>query len=156
MHSLAAWKKANGPDSRVAYDEQLAKLVCDTSPDLVVLAGWMLILSPGFLTALVHAESGRPIPIINLHPALPGQFPGAHAIQDAFEAFKQGKVDKTGVMIHKVIPELDAGEPLVVREVAIEQGDSIEALEERIHATEWKAIVEAVHVVVRKINEGTY
>lgn len=81
-----------------------------------------------------------PIPCINLHPALPGAFDGAHAIERAFEAFHKGEVKNTGVMVHKVVAEVDAGKPLVVREVEIMQEDKIEDLEERMHAvsTEWE------------------
>ena len=74
-----------------------------------------------------------PIPCINLHPALPGAFDGAQAIERAYEAFQKGEITKTGVMVHRVIKEVDRGEPLVVREIEIKQGDTIKDLETRIH-----------------------
>lgn len=98
----------------------------DSQPDLVVLAGWMHILSPAFLDAI-------PVPIINLHPALPGAFDGANAIGRAYEAFQNGEVAKTGAMVHRVVKEVDRGEPLVVREVEMREGESLEQLEARIH-----------------------
>ena len=55
--------------------------------------------------------------IINLHPALPGQFPGANAIEDAFN--NRLKINSTGVMVHKVIEEVDAGEVIDCLEVPI-------------------------------------
>ena len=91
-----------------------------------------------------------PIPIINLHPALPGAFDGANAIERAYEAFQQGNIDKTGVMVHRVIQEVDRGEPLVVKEVEMVQGESIEKLEERIHGIEHVAIVEGARRVLEQ------
>ncbi|KAJ3033789.1 hypothetical protein HDV00_005830 [Rhizophlyctis rosea] len=106
------------------------------TPDLIVLAGFMHILSPKFLQSF---PDGR---IINLHPALPGAFDGAHAIERAFQAYKEGKITETGVMIHKVIPEVDRGEVVLKREVPIEESDTLESLEEKIHTVEHQLIVE--------------
>lgn len=61
------------PEARQAYDADLAKLVLQDNPSLVVCAGWMHVLSSNFLDHL----SAACIPVINLHPALPGQFSGA-------------------------------------------------------------------------------
>lgn len=87
----------------------------------------MHILSPAFLDSL------QGIPIINLHPALPGAFDGANAIGRAYEAFQRGEVDKTGAMVHRVVKEVDRGEPLVVREIGMREGETLEQLEKRIH-----------------------
>lgn len=144
--------------SREDYDKEVARRIVETKPDLVVLAGWMHILSPAFLAILegaveppaapsqlqvtvtnsssipVPETSTRfPIPIINLHPALPGEFDGANAIGRAYEAFKEGKITRTGVMVHKVVAEVDAGKPLVIREVEIKEADSLDDLEARMH-----------------------
>ncbi|KAJ3060763.1 hypothetical protein HK102_009369, partial [Quaeritorhiza haematococci] len=108
-------------------------------PDLVVLAGWMHILSAEFLDIL---PKGR---VMNLHPALPGQFDGAHAIERAFTAFKEGKIQHTGVMVHRVIPEVDRGEVILQRIVPIEKDDTLESLEERIHKVEHGLIVEGAN-----------
>ncbi|BFZ55961.1 large subunit of alpha-aminoadipate reductase [Savitreella phatthalungensis] len=137
--SLAKSRKQFG-DSRERYDIELAKLVLeDGKPDLVVCAGFMHILSTQFLEPLEAASVG----IINLHPALPGQFNGAKAIERAFEAFQQGLIECTGIMIHWVTAEVDMGEPVLVRKVEIHQGEAIEALEQRIHSAEHEAIVQA-------------
>ncbi len=109
-------------------------------PDLVVLAGWMHVLSEGFLD-LTIAEG---IPVINLHPALPGEFDGSHAIERAFEAWKKGEITRSGAMVHKVVKEVDRGEPLVVREVPFQENDTLETYEERLHSVEWQILVEAV------------
>ncbi|CAG8443929.1 10862_t:CDS:1 [Ambispora leptoticha] len=123
--------------SRVDYDIALAKKIKELNPDLLVLAGWMHILSKEFIDYF-------PEQIINLHPALPGQFDGAHAIERAYEAFKRGEITETGVMVHKVIPEVDKGEPLLVERVPILESDTLEDLEARIHSVEHRLIVQAV------------
>ncbi|KAH0048689.1 putative phosphoribosylglycinamide formyltransferase, partial [Aureobasidium melanogenum] len=112
-HNLLEYKK-RFPDAseskkfehaRSEYDRDLATLVLADKPDLVVCAGWMHILAPTFLEPLKEAA----VPVINLHPALPGQFNGAHAIDEAYRAFQEGKIDHTGIMIHYVILEVDMG-----------------------------------------------
>lgn len=131
--------------------------------DLVVLAGFMHVLSAEFLDVLSglrpYSSSSssspssvpRAIPIINLHPALPGTFDGAHAIERAYEAFEKREITKTGVMVHRVIKEVDRGEPVAVREIEIREGESLEQLEDRIHDVEHEIIVEAV---VKILSEG--
>ncbi len=121
--------------SRAEYDADLAALVSEYAPDWVVLAGWMHILSEQFL--------GRfPNRVVNLHPALPGQFPGAHAIDDALAAFARGEIDHTGVMVH-LVPDarVDEGPVLAEQTVPIRPGDTHETLAERIHAAEHRLLV---------------
>ncbi|RMZ88244.1 hypothetical protein DV736_g4535, partial [Chaetothyriales sp. CBS 134916] len=156
-HNLVAYKK-NQPDTaagrqqaREQYDQDLAQKILThiPSPDLVVCAGWMHILSGDFITALASAG----VPIINLHPALPGEFSGANAIGRAWEAFQRGEISETGVMIHHVISEIDAGEPVVVKRVQLRAGESQSELEARMHQAEWKAIVDGTDIVLRKLKE---
>ena len=123
--------------TRNDYDADLARLVEDFSPDFVVLAGWMRILTVDFLAPLGDR-------VINLHPALPGAFPGIRAIERALEAFARGEIQQTGVMIHRVIPEVDAGPVLGVTEVPLLPGDTLEVLQERIHAAEHPLLVEVL------------
>jgi phosphoribosylglycinamide formyltransferase len=124
--ALKTYLTKNPGATRVEYDAEVARRVMESRPDLVVLAGWMHILSPAFLDAI-------PVPIINLHPALPGAFDGADAIGRAYAAFKRDEVDRTGAMVHRVVKEVDRGEPLVVRDIIIREGESLEELETRIH-----------------------
>ena len=126
--------------SREAYDADLAGMVLAYSPDLIVLAGWMHILSSAFLDRF----PGR---VLNLHPALPGQFPGTHAIQRAYEAFQRDEIEQTGVMVHWVIPEIDAGPVIAAAPVLIQAGDSLADLEARIHTTEHRLLVEALQKI---------
>ena len=123
--------------SREAYDADLAKMVLAYQPDLMILAGWMHVLSPAFLDRF----PGR---VLNLHPALPGQFAGTHAIQRAYEAFQRGEIEHTGIMVHWVIPEIDAGPVIATANVPIYTTDSLADLETRMHATEHRLLVEAI------------
>ncbi|KAJ1548815.1 hypothetical protein HK405_014598 [Cladochytrium tenue] len=130
--------------SRVDYDRDLAAAVhtrLQGEPALVVLAGFMHILSADFISAF-------PCGIVNLHPALPGAFDGAHAIERAFAAFQEGRVDLTGIMVHWVIPEVDRGEVILSKEIPILPSDTLETLEERIHKEEHHLIVEGVRVAL--------
>ncbi|NOZ28305.1 MAG: phosphoribosylglycinamide formyltransferase [Chloroflexi bacterium] len=129
--------------SREEYDADLAERVAAYEPDLIVLVGWMHVLSPAFLDRF-------PNRVINLHPALPGQFPGTHAIQRAYEAFQRGEIDHTGVMVHYVVPEVDAGPVIVSEEVPIHPSDTLDDLEARIHKTEHRLIVEAIRRCVQR------
>ena len=123
---------------RTDYDRKLAELVAAYQPDWVVLAGWMRILSSAFL--------GRfPNRVVNLHPALPGTFPGTHAIERAFEAYRSGQIEHTGVMVHLVPDEgVDSGPVLNQRIVPILPEDTLETLETRIHAVEHALLVETL------------
>jgi formyltetrahydrofolate-dependent phosphoribosylglycinamide formyltransferase len=122
--------------TRVLYDADLAEAVKPYKPDLIILAGFMHIFSLVFTEVFPNT--------INLHPALPGQFPGAHAVEDAFAAFQHGKIKESGCMIHVVTPELDAGPVLVTRVVPFEQGDTLESFSKRLHAAEHQLIIEGI------------
>ena len=115
---------------RREYDAVLAETVSAFRADYVLLLGWMRILSDAFVSRF-------PMRVVNIHPALPGAFPGAHAIESSFDAWRQGRIDRTGVMIHFVPDEgVDEGPVIAAVEVAIEAGDDRDALEKKIHATE--------------------
>ena len=122
---------------RTEYDADLDKKVAGYRPDLIVLAGWMHVLSPAFLDRF-------PLRVLNLHPALPGQFPGTHAIHRAYEALHRGEIDHTGVMVHWVVPEVDAGPVVASAEVPVYPTDTLDELEMRIHAMEHQLLVEAI------------
>lgn len=152
-HNLLKFKKDH-PDlepakQREAYDEALADIVLKSEPQLVVCAGWMHILAATFLEPLACAS----VPIINLHPALPGEFNGAGAIERAYAAFKLGKTQRTGLMIHYVIAEVDMGPPILTQEVEILPEDSLSDLETRIHSKEHEAIVRATDLILGELRE---
>jgi phosphoribosylglycinamide formyltransferase 1 len=128
-------------ESRAEYDARLAEVVGELDPQLVVLAGWMRLLSMAFL---MHF----PMRVVNLHPALPGELPGMHAIERALAA----GLSRTGVMVHLVPDEgVDDGPVLGTVEVPIEPGDTVESLSARIHLAEHDLLVS----VVDRLLDGT-
>jgi len=134
---------AKTPDlDRRAYDALLAGYVASFRPDYVVLAGWMRILTSDFLNRF-------PNRVINLHPALPGTFPGTHAIERAYEAWQKGQVDRSGVMVHLVPDEgVDDGPVLATQEIFFQPGETLEAFEQRVHSVEHTLLVETLKKVV--------
>ncbi|KAJ9476688.1 Phosphoribosylglycinamide formyltransferase [Pseudozyma hubeiensis] len=169
--ALKTWQNRNPGGTREEYDRVLARAVLDgdsadgtgTPPDLIVLAGFMHIVSEPFLHALGHKTSlpantptigtrpSKAVPIINLHPALPKAFDGANAIPRAFEAYKQGLTDKTGCMVHEVVADVDRGRPIIVREVPILPSYDLEHLEQAIHKVEHIIIVQAADLVLKGV-----
>jgi formyltetrahydrofolate-dependent phosphoribosylglycinamide formyltransferase len=127
--------------SREAYDADLAQKVLPYKPDLVVLVGWMHVLSRAFLDHF-------PQRVINLHPALPGMFPGTNAIERAFVAYHKGEITHSGCMVHYAIPEVDAGPVIVQSEVPILTWDTLDAFAERMHEHEHRIVVEAIRRVL--------
>jgi len=120
------------------YDAEVAKIVLRERPDLIVLVGWMHVFGDGFLDPVSGATSvgdmgdltlPKSISVINLHPALPGAFDGANAIERAYDAFQKGEITHSGVMVHRVVKEVDRGEPVIVREVEMNTGESKEVFE---------------------------
>jgi formyltetrahydrofolate-dependent phosphoribosylglycinamide formyltransferase len=133
---LAPYTKAGRPRSE--YDADLAAILDVFGVTWVVQAGWMHLFSEAFL-------SHYPSRVVNLHPALPGMFAGMHGIEEAYEAYRKGEIDHTGVMVHLVPDEaVDAG-PVVAQEVVpIHPQDSLEDLEARIHAVEHRLLIDAL------------
>ncbi|HVM18462.1 MAG TPA: phosphoribosylglycinamide formyltransferase [Egibacteraceae bacterium] len=118
-------------DDRPAWEAALIAAVAERRPDLVVLAGFMRILSGEFV---------RRWPILNVHPSLLPSFPGAHAVRDAIEH----GVKVTGVTVHFVVEEVDAG-PIVAQEaVAVTPDDTVESLHERLKTVEHRLLPDSV------------
>lgn len=113
--------------SRAEYDRHLISLLREHKVDLVVLAGYMLLVGPEFVRAFPHR-------IMNIHPALLPSFPGTHGVADAL---KYG-VKISGVTVHFVDEELDTG-PIILQEaVSVLDDDTEETLHQRIHQVEYK------------------
>ena len=120
---------------REERDRELAGVVTDASPGLVVLAGWMSILTGAFL--------GRfPDRVVNLHPSLLPAFPGMHAIEQALE----WGVRYTGVTVHYAEEQVDGGPPILQEPVPVLYGDSVETLTERIREVEHRLVPEVVRM----------
>lgn len=111
--------------SREAFDEALAQAVDAHSPALVVLAGFMRILTPGF----VGRYAGR---LVNIHPSLLPAFPGLHTHQRAIEA----GCKVAGVTVHQVTTELDHGPILAQAVVPVLPDDTAATLAGRVLAQE--------------------
>ena len=126
---------------RDQYDADLAAQVSPYQPDLIVLAGWMHVLSPAFLNHF-------PLQVINLHPALPDTFAGTHAIERAYEAFQRGEISHSGCMVHTTIPEVDAGPVIAQVIVPIYPTDSLDDFATRMHQAEHTLLVEAIGAVI--------
>jgi phosphoribosylglycinamide formyltransferase-1 len=123
---------------RHEYDRLLSDVVASYQPDWVILAGWMRLLSSVFLNRF-------PNRVVNLHPALPGTFPGTEAIKRAFDSFHNKEITRTGVMVHLVPDEgVDDG-PLLAQEIVpIYSEDTLEILEKRVHQVEHRLLVETI------------
>lgn len=113
--------------SKEAYEEAIVALLDEHEIDLICLAGYMKIVGP----TLLDAYEGR---IINIHPAYLPEFPGAHGIDDAWDA----DVDQSGVTIHWVDSGVDSGQ--VIKQVRVPRlpEDTIETFEARIHEMEYQ------------------
>jgi phosphoribosylglycinamide formyltransferase len=137
--------------ARESYDADLAERVLSDQPDLVVCAGWMHILASTFLDPLIEKK----IPVINLHPALPRKYDGAGAIRRAYDDYHKGKLEnnRTGIMIHYVIDEVDRGEPIVVREIQCKTPETLDELTNRMHEQEHGIIVEGTALAIIKLWE---
>jgi len=123
------------PD-RKARDAAMGNWIESRGADLVVLAGYMQLLSPAFVARFRNRA-------INIHPALLPAFPGLDAIGQALEA----GVNVTGVSVHFVDEGVDTGPVILQREVAIPPDRDRAALEEAIHATEHELYPEAIRMI---------
>ena len=123
---------------RGARDLAMGDWVEALRPDLIVLAGYMQILSAAF----VGRFRGR---IVNVHPALLPAFPGLDAIGQALEA----GVDVTGVTVHFVDEGVDTGPPILQREVPVPASRDRGELENSLHAVEHELYPEAIRTLAR-------
>ncbi|HBR94593.1 MAG TPA: phosphoribosylglycinamide formyltransferase [Opitutae bacterium] len=118
-----------------AYIERIQSF----SPKLIVLAGFMRIITRPF----IEAFEGR---VINLHPSLLPSFPGMSAIQQAYEH----GVKITGCTVHWVTPALDAGPIIDQKEVRIEESDTLDMLTKKVHIAEHALLPD----VVTRLSKG--
>ncbi|CAA9495993.1 MAG: Phosphoribosylglycinamide formyltransferase [uncultured Solirubrobacterales bacterium] len=124
--------------TRTARDEALAEFLTAHEVDLVVLAGFMELLSPGF----VGRFEGR---MINVHPSLLPAFPGVRAIEQAIEY----GVRVTGVTVHFVDEGVDTGSILLQEAIELPYAPDIERVEQTIHAAEHRLLPEAIRLIAR-------
>ncbi len=137
-------------ESRADYDARLADLVSGFDPDWVVLAGWMRLLTMNFL-------GWFPGMVVNLHPALPGELPGTHAIERAFDESRSGTRTSSGVMVHLVADEgVDDGPVLATAAVPILATDTVDDFETRMHTAEHALLVSVLHALCSQIHPITH
>ena len=122
------------PD-RAAYDAELVRILGENGVDLVVLAGYMRLVGPGFVDAFRNR-------IINIHPALLPSFPGTSGVADALAY----GVKVTGVTVHFVDEGLDTGPIIVQDAVPVLPGDDDETLHQRIHEVEYRLYPQAIRL----------
>jgi len=124
--------------SRLLFDKEIVKILKRERVELVVLAGFMRILSPYFVKSFKNR-------IFNIHPALLPSFKGESAIKEAYEY----GVKVTGVTVHFVDNDVDHG-PIIFQEaLKIKEGESLESLEKRIHRLEHKLYPETIKLFIR-------
>ncbi len=123
---------------REARDLAMAAALEERGVRLVVLAGYMHMLTPGFLSRFPHR-------VVNLHPALLPSFPGTHAIQDAI---RYG-VKVTGVTVHFVDEGMDTGPVIQQQALEVRDDDTAESLALRIHAVEHVLLPKVVELIAR-------
>ena len=123
--------------SKREFEDRIIQRLVEAGIDLVVLAGFMRLLSPEFVQRFRYK-------ILNIHPALLPSFKGAHAVQDAFNY--GAKV--AGVTVHFVDEEMDHGPIILQAPVKIEENDTLESFESKIHKLEHKIYPEAVRLFI--------
>ena len=119
------------------FEAKIVAALKEHKIDFIVLAGFMRILSSNFVKQF-HWK------IINIHPALLPSFPGAHAIQDAWEA----KAKETGVTVHFVNEGVDTGPIILQRNVMRILSDTLETFEQKIHEVEYELYPKAIQLLV--------
>jgi phosphoribosylglycinamide formyltransferase-1 len=108
--------------------------------ELVVMAGWMRVVTPVLLTAFAHR-------VLNIHPSLLPSFKGLRAVEQALAA----GVKVTGCTVHWVVPEVDSGEIVIQAAVPVLPDDTPATLHERIQVQEHRIIVAAVAIAAAQL-----
>ena len=124
---------------RDAWGERLADVVDGFDPDLVILSGFMRLLPATFVQRFAPM-------LINTHPAFLPEFPGAHAVRDAFDA----GVTETGASVILVDNGVDTGPILAQRRVPVLDGDTQDTLHDRIKTVERELLAEVVRDIANR------
>ena len=123
--------------NRGDFEAAIIQKLKEARIDLIALAGFMRVLSPGF----VRRYRQR---IINIHPSLLPKFKGAHAIRDAFRA----KAAETGVTVHFVDEQIDHGPVILQQKISISPKDTPASLEKKIHCLEHRIYPQAIQLFI--------
>lgn len=117
--------------TRENHEQEILRLVDEHQIDWILLAGYMRLISPGFLQALKDRHEGH-AQLINIHPSLLPAYPGTESIQRAY----QDQVPASGVSIHYVDEGIDTGPLLAQEKVTLAAGETLESFATRIHSLE--------------------
>lgn len=138
---------ANPREAREQYDAALADIVARSHPDFIFMLGWMRILTNVFISKF-------PGKILNLHPAMPGAFPGIGAIAKAWAAWHREEIEETGVMIHFVDDErVDSGPVLLTQSVKVKGSDTLADFDARMHEMEHTLVVKAAKTLCARARD---
>ena len=129
---------------RAGFEAELLKPLAKAAPDIVCLAGFMRVLTPGF----VNHFAGR---MLNIHPSLLPAYKGLNTHRRALEAGEK----EAGCTVHFVVPEMDAGPIILQAHVPILPGDTEETLAARVLEQEHRIYPEALKQVVRNLKPET-
>jgi len=128
--------------AKAAYENEILKHLRLEAIELIILAGYMRIIGK----TLLEAYSER---ILNIHPSLLPLYPGRQGIKDAFN----DGATETGVTVHIVDEGIDTGEILAQRTIAIQPVDTINSVEEKIHAIEHDLYPEVIQTYIKKLQK---
>lgn len=125
----------------------------DIKPELIVLAGWMLVVPDSFIDRMSKENST----MINLHPALPMQLAGTNAIERAWSQYEQGSRHQSGLMVHHVAPKVDEGEVIDIKVVPIYPEDTYDTFYQRMRYHEKPLLISSINkLLTGHISEETY
>jgi phosphoribosylglycinamide formyltransferase 1 len=127
-------------ETREALDHKIVEIFQDCDVELVVMAGWMRVVTPVLLQAFANR-------VINLHPSLLPSFKGIRAVEQALAA----GVKITGCTVHWVVPEVDSGQIIMQAAVPVLEEDTPETLHARIQVQEHQIIVDAIAQIAAQL-----
>lgn len=136
------WYNPKAYENKAGYEADILTWLKELDVEIIILSGYMRIVGKTLLEAYPNA-------IVNLHPALLPAFPGAHSIQDAYEA----KVDHTGVTVHFIDDQIDQGQLIIQERVDIDPEWTLDQLETAVHAKEYDLFYRGVNMAAKQIEE---
>lgn len=126
--------------SKREYEQDILKWLKELDADMIILSGYMRYIGEVLLEAYPKA-------IVNLHPAWLPEFPGAHGIEDAYNA----KVSQTGVTVHFVDEGVDTGPVILQKRLVIDPNWSLEQLESHVHELEHDLFYQGINLAAKDI-----
>ncbi len=131
-------------ENKAAFEQKVLDELMEKNVEFIVLAGYMRLIG----TTLLNAYEGR---MVNIHPSLLPSFPGLDAIGQAFQAH----VKITGVTIHFVDAGMDTGLIIAQEAVRIEETDTLDSLQEKVHAVEHELYPRTLQIIFENIKKGS-